>query len=93
MSEVELPVFLSRMSGLLGQAMIPVMLIKLGVQMSEIDKIKINFNVFAVSTVRLVGVPVLAILLVPFFSIEGMESSTGILQASMPATVLAFIIP
>ncbi|MED6340520.1 MAG: hypothetical protein VX485_08050 [SAR324 cluster bacterium] len=35
----------------------------------------------------------LAILLVPFFGLEGMESSTIILQASMSAAVLASIIP
>ena len=92
MSGVEVPIFLSRVSGLLGQAMIPVMLITLGVQMGEIDKIKINFNVFAASTVRLIGGPVLALLLVPFFGLEGMERSTGILQAAMPAAVLASII-
>ena len=61
--------------------------------MSEIEKIKINFNVFAASTVRFIGGSVLAILLVPFFGLEGMESSTGILQASMSAAVLASIIP
>ena len=33
MSDVEVPIFLTRLSGLLGQAMIPVMLITLGVQM------------------------------------------------------------
>ncbi len=92
MSGVEVPIFLSRLTGLLGQAMIPVMLITLGVQMGEIVKIKINFNVFAASTVRLIGGPVLALLLVPFFGLEGMERSTGILQAAMPAAVLASII-
>ena len=92
MSGVEVPIFLSRLSGLLGQAMIPVMLITLGVQMGEIDKIKINFNVFAASTVRLIGGPVLALLLVPFFGLEGMERSTGILQAAMPAAILVSII-
>ena len=91
-SGVEVPIFLSRLTGLLGQAMIPVMLITLGVQMGEIVKIKINFNVFAASTVRLIGGPVLALLLVPFFGLEGMERSTGILQAAMPAAVLASII-
>jgi len=70
MSEVEVPVFLIRMSGLLGQAMIPVMLITLGVQMSEIDKIKINFNVFAAGTVRLIGGPVLVLLLVTLVDLE-----------------------
>ena len=67
-TDVEVPIFLSRLSGLLGQAMIPVMLITLGVQMGEITKIKINFNVFAASTVRLIGGPVLALLIVPYFA-------------------------
>ncbi len=42
--------------------MIPVMLIALVVQMGEIVKININFNVFAASTVRLIGGPVQAML-------------------------------
>ena len=91
-TDVEVPIFLSRLSGLLGQAMIPVMLITLGVQMGEITKIKINFNVFAASTVRLIGGPVLALLIVPYFGLEGLERRTGILQAAMPAAVLASII-
>ncbi|RTZ81761.1 MAG: AEC family transporter [SAR324 cluster bacterium] len=91
-TDVEVPIILSRLSGLLGQAMIPVMLITLGVQMGEIPKIKINFNVFAASTVRLIGGPVLALLIVPYFGLEGLERSTGILQAAMPAAVLASII-
>ena len=91
-TDVEVPIFLSRLSGLLGQAMIPVMLITLGIQMGEIPKIKINFNVFAASTVRLIGGPVLALLIVPYFGLEGLERSTGILQAAMPAAVLASII-
>jgi len=91
-TDLEVPIFLSRLSGLLGQAMIPVMLITLGIQMGEIPKIKINFNVFAASTVRLIGGPVLALLIVPYFGLEGLERSTGILQAAMPAAVLASII-
>ena len=91
-TDVEVPIFLSRLSGLLGQAMIPVMLITLGVQMGEIPKIKISFNVFAASTVRLIGGPVLALLIVPYFGLEGLERRTGILQAAMPAAVLASII-
>ena len=89
---IEVPIFLSRIGGLLGQAMIPVMLITLGVQMGEITNIKINFNVFAASTVRLIGGPVLALLLIPYFGLEGLERSTGILQAAMPAAVLASMI-
>ena len=91
-AEVEVPIFLSRLSGLLGQAMIPVMLITLGVQMGEIQKIKISFNVFAASTVRLIGGPVLALLIAPYFGLEGLERSSGMLQAAMPAAVLVSII-
>lgn len=92
LSGIEVPIFLSRLSGLLGQAMIPVMLVTLGVQMGEIANIKINFNVVAASAVRLIGGPALAVMLVPLFGLEGLERSTGILQAAMPAAVLASII-
>lgn len=91
-SDVAVPIFLFRMSELLGQAMIPVMLFTLGIQMCELDKIKINFNVFVASTVRLIGGPVLALFLVPFFGLEGIERSSGILQSAMPAAVLVSII-
>ena len=91
-SGIGVPTFLSRLSGLLGQAMIPVMLFTLGIQMSEIAKIKIDFNVFAASTVRLIGGPLLAIILVPLFGLQGIERDAGILQAAMPSAVLASII-
>ena len=68
--------------------MITVMLITLGVQMGEIVKININFNVFAASTVRLIGGPVRAMLVVPYFDLEELELKTGILQAAMPSRVL-----
>ena len=91
-SEIGVPTVLSRLSGLLGQAMIPVMLFTLGIQMAEIAKIKIDFNVFAASTVRLIGGPLLAVILVPLFGLQGIERDAGILQAAMPSAVLASII-
>ena len=91
-SGIGVPTFISRLSGLLGQAMIPVMLFTLGIQMSEIAKIKIDFNVFAASTVRLVGGPLLAVILVPLFGLQGIERDAGILQAAMPSAVLASLI-
>ena len=91
-SGIGVPTVLSRLSGLLGQAMIPVMLFTLGIQMAEIAKIKIDFNVFAASTVRLIGGPLLAVILVPLFGLQGIERDTGILQAAMPSAVLASII-
>ena len=87
------PVFILVAVGyFIGQAMIPVMLVTLGIQMAEIAKIKIDFNVFAASTVRLIGGPLLAVILVPLFGLQGIERDAGILQAAMPSAVLASII-
>ena len=91
-SGISVPIFLSRLSGLLGQAMIPVMLVTLGIQMAEIAKIKIDFNVYAASMVRLIGGPLLAVILMPLFGLQGIERDAGILQSAMPAAVLASII-
>ena len=75
-SNVEVPIFISRMSELLGQAMIPVMLVTLGVQMTEVDKIKINVNVFVASMVRLIGGPIIAFFLAKLFLLKGIERSS-----------------
>ena len=88
-SGTEVPIFLSRLSGLLGQAMIPLMLVTLKIQMAEIEKFKIDFNVFAASTVRLIGGP---LFLVPLFGLHGIERDAGVLQSAMPSAVLASII-
>ena len=44
------------------------------------------------STVRLIGGPLMAVILVPLFGLQGIERDTGILQAAMPSAVLASII-
>jgi len=91
-TNVEMPLFLSRIMGLLADAMIPVMLVTLGVQLAEVGRPKINSDVILASAVRLLGGPILAALLVIPFGLTGLTRSTGILQASMPAAVLTVII-
>jgi len=86
------PVPLVRITSLLGQAMIPVMLVALGVQLSNIKRPRISFDVGVASAIRLIGGPVLAIMLASLFGIIGIERSAGILQAGMPAAVLTSII-
>jgi predicted permease len=89
---VEIPLFFSRITGLLADAMIPVMLVTLGVQLAEVGRPRINLDVIFASAVRLVGGPILAAILAKPFGLAGLERSTGILQASMPAAVLTVII-
>jgi predicted permease len=91
-TNVEVPLFFSRIVGLLADAMIPVMLVTLGVQLAEVGRPQINRDVVAASAVRLLGGPILAAILAIPFGLMGLQRSTGILQASMPAAVLTVII-
>lgn len=91
-TDLTVPLFLSRITGLLGSAMIPVMLVTLGVQLGEVGKLVINLDVVLASAVRLLAGPILAMILVVPFGLTGFERDVGILQSSMPAAVLCSII-
>ncbi|MCP4023685.1 MAG: AEC family transporter [Desulfobacteraceae bacterium] len=91
-AQTEPPLFISRTTGLLGRAMIPVMLVTLGVQLSELKKINFNFDVVLASGLRLIVAPLIAVGLTAFFSLSGLEIRSGILQAGMPVAVLGSII-
>ncbi len=91
-TDLEVPLVLSRITGLLGEAMIPVMLVTLGVQLGEVGKLVINLDVVLASAVRLLAGPILAMILVVPFGLTGFERDVGILQSSMPAAVLCSII-
>ena len=90
--DLPLPLFVSRAAGLLAGALIPSMLITLGVQLAGMGLPKLNRDVVAASLVRLVVGPVFALLLVGVFGLTGIERSAGIIQASMPVAVLAALI-
>jgi malate permease and related proteins len=89
---VEMPLFLSRSVTLLSGAMIPTMLVTLGAQLAATQNVVFNRDVIIASAVRLVGVPAIAMLLVIPFGLSGVERAAGILQAGMPAAVLASIV-
>ena len=91
-TDLELPLFLSRIVSLLADAMIPVMLITLGVQLGEVRQIRLSRDTVIASGLRLLGGAALALLLVPLFQLDRLERGAGILQAGMPAAVLTSII-
>ena len=86
------PLLITRMTTLLGNAMIPVMLLSLGVQLANSQRIRLSRDIVIASTVRLVGGALLAIVLVIPFGLNGIERGTGIIQSAMPAAVLCSII-
>jgi predicted permease len=86
------PLILDRVCGLLGDAMIPMMLLILGLQLREAGRLEWGVATLAASGVRLIVGPVLAFALIPLVGLSGIEASAGVLQASMPAAVLTAII-
>lgn len=91
-TDIEPPLFLSRITGLLGRATIPVMLLTLGVQLSDLHKFKFSFDIVIASCLRLIAAPLIAFGLIAFFSLSDIQIRSGILQAGMPVAILGSII-
>jgi hypothetical protein len=77
---------------LLGSAMIPIMIVALGVQLSGIGVPRLNRDMLVAGALRLVGAPLIAVVLAMPFGLSGLERSIGIIQSAMPSAVLASII-
>jgi predicted permease len=86
------PIFIDRAVTLMAGALIPVMLITLGVQLSGMGSVRVSLDGVLAGSVRLVAGPILAIALAAPFGLTGIERGAGILQASMPAAVLTTLI-
>jgi len=89
---IETPLFFSRSAGLLAGAMVPTMLVALGVQLSNMKSFQLSKDVFIVSGIRLLGGAALAVLLAIPFGLSGITRGAGIFQSAMPAAVLTSII-
>lgn len=90
--QIPIPVFLDRMAGVLGQGMIPVMLVVLGLQLAEAGRPKLDRDILLASAFRILLGPLLAWAILPRFGLDGLELSTGILQASMPVAMITIVI-
>ena len=90
--QLPVPVFVDRAVVLMAGALIPLMLLTLGIQLSGMGRPRIDRHIVASSLVRLLVTPVLAFALAGVFAITGIERSVGIIQAAMPAAVLTSLI-
>ncbi len=91
-SDRSIPAFLARPIDLLASALIPTMLIVLGVQLASAGIPRLNFDMVLASFIRLVGGALLGFALLAPFGLTGLEGNVGVLQSSMPAAVLISII-
>lgn len=86
------PPVIERPAGLLAGAMVPVMLVALGVQLAGAGIPRLDGDMLGASLVRLLGGPALAALVVIPFHLTSLARDAAILQSAMPAAVLASII-
>lgn len=92
LANVTPPLLLNRITSLLGNAMVPIMLVALGVQLYNVAQIKLDRHTLILSAIRLIGTPLLALPIAPLFQLTGVVRGAGIIQTAMPAAVLCSII-
>lgn len=90
--DIQLPLAITRSTGLLAGAMIPTMLVALGVQLSGMKTFRFSSDVIISSGIRLLGGALLAAILAIPFGLTGVARGAGIFQSAMPAAVLTSII-
>lgn len=86
------PQIILRVTGLLGNAAVPLMLIMLGIQVSRVSLKGNNWGVMLGAAVtRLLGGAVVGLAVATVLSLEGATYQVSIVQAAMPSAVVAGI--
>ena len=89
---IELPLWLDRPIELIAAALIPMMLLTLGIQMAAMPRRMPVGLVFVPIVIKLVVAPVVALGAVTIVGLSGIDSKIVILQAAMPAAVFTSLI-
>lgn len=87
-----LPPVLDRPVGLLAQAMIPLMLVTLGIQLAGMGMPRLDATAAKALTAKLVVQPVVAAWLVWLLRLSDVAAGSVVIQASMPPAVFAALI-
>ncbi len=91
-ADLRVPLLFSRIAELAGGAMVPSLLVTLGVRLAQEGKPVLNAHLLTASMLRLVAAPLIAFFLSVPLEITGLERAVGILQSGMPVAILASII-
>jgi hypothetical protein len=90
--QVELPLVVMRPISLVAQATVPIMLLMLGVQLSQ-TRIRSRLREVSVAVgLRLVAGAALGAVLAPVIGLQGLARQVGIVQAAMPTAVSSGLI-
>jgi predicted permease len=91
-SDTTLPVFADRPIGLLANALIPMMLLTLGIQLGQMDRPHIGSIVAVPITAKLIVAPAVAASIVAIVGPAGLAGQVVIVQAAMPAAVFTSLV-
>ena len=92
LTDTHLPAVVGRPVALLANALIPMMLLTLGIQLRQMEQPSIGRSVLVPIFAKLLVAPVVAVGLVALFGLEGLPADVAILQAAMPAAVFTSLI-
>jgi predicted permease len=91
-NDLVLPTMTARLIGLLAQAMIPIMLLSLGLQLLEQKQLRFSADLLSASCFRLLVAPLIAAAIAVPFGLGEIDHASGVLQFGMPTAVVATII-
>lgn len=91
-AKIDLPIWIDRPVDLIGAAMIPVMLLTLGVQLAGMERSLPPVATAVPITLKLLLNPIVAAAAVSLVGLTGVASQVVIIQAAMPAALVASVI-
>lgn len=90
--DIEIPLWLDRPVSLVAGALIPVMLLTLGMQLSGMARPTIDIGVTVPIVTKLAVAPLAAAVLVWMFGVSGVAAGVVVLQSAMPAAVFTVLV-
>jgi predicted permease len=90
--DIALPDWFERPVGLIAGALIPVMLLTLGLQLRSVDLVRPEAGVLASAPAKLVICPLAAYGLAGVFGLSDIDTGVVIMQASMPPAVFTMLV-
>jgi predicted permease len=89
--KIEMPNFFNSITKILSGFVIPLVLLSLGISLSKINIKKLKIG-FILGSFKLISGPFIGLLVVYLLKLDGNVAKVVILQASMPAAILTYLI-
>ena len=89
--EIETPVFLENATFLIAYATIFLVLMSLGIALTKLKVFSFRLSLINSFTRMIIG-PIIGLILIEYFSLEGVEAGVLFIQCSMPSAILTYLV-